>query len=113
MATESKWNRSDKIGLVVAILTVIGIITAILFPEVRVWMHLQKTETLITNNAPASTPSPHDDRPITSAQNPANLNEDGISAPEGPIIASVSSILPTGTQTVFIRGAGFGQYDPY
>jgi len=34
-------------------------------------------------------------------------------AGSGPIIAKVTNIVPTGSQTVFITGSGFGTEDPY
>ena len=52
---DRKWSRDQKIGLAGVILTGVGVIVAVMFPEVRVWLHLQKPEQTV---APAATSSP-------------------------------------------------------
>ncbi len=41
------------------------------------------------------------------------ISSSSISTPRGLAITSVSPIRPTGTQTIVITGAGFGQHDPF
>ncbi|HXA76350.1 MAG TPA: hypothetical protein VNV41_04395 [Candidatus Acidoferrales bacterium] len=45
MADDKRWSRADRIGFVGLIIAVIGVVTALLFPEVRVWLHLQNPDT--------------------------------------------------------------------
>jgi hypothetical protein len=36
------WTRNDKIALAAVVVGILGVITALLFPEVRRWLHLDK-----------------------------------------------------------------------
>ena len=63
------------------------------------------------NSAPPPLPE------VESKGNSGELSDTSVRkserVPNGPAITSVSPIYPTGTQTIIIRGSGFGQHDPY
>jgi len=60
------WTRDQKIGLAGLALTVIALLAGILFPELRVWVHLEKPPA----PAPATIPTPQLSSPSVSSLPP-------------------------------------------
>jgi hypothetical protein len=61
---DRKWSRDQKIGLAGVIITAVGVVVAVMFPEVRVWLHLQKPERIA---APTAVSSPAPNVPFSGA----------------------------------------------
>jgi hypothetical protein len=52
------WSRGDKIGFGSLVVAILGLVIALLFPEVRIWLHLEKKPASLPVVAPKSEPIP-------------------------------------------------------